>query len=242
MLAFRALKIAVNKSYDNWRMWSNYMLVAIDVGEMAEACRALARVVEERAAKEGDKCVDYEVLDRLVDAVIRGDDAIDGPNGNDSSEPQNDPNVGKRLAPRVKDLFNRTLLPRFSGSPRIFRSWAKVLIWQSAWGAALEAFMNAYRASVVNDEAVTTNQERFKEAVEETQELVDVMRNLGPKAAASDEESGDAAESSGTKKRGTSWQFQARSLVRTLMGRTKDTFSDEPDWQRLEETLEDLKN
>ncbi|KAJ3556322.1 hypothetical protein NM688_g2090 [Phlebia brevispora] len=41
LLAFRALKQGLRFNYDNWRMWSNYMIVAMDVGELSEACRAL---------------------------------------------------------------------------------------------------------------------------------------------------------------------------------------------------------
>ena len=48
LLAFHALKIGLKHSYDNWRMWMNYMIVAMDVGEFSEAARAQARVVEER--------------------------------------------------------------------------------------------------------------------------------------------------------------------------------------------------
>ena len=82
-MAFRALKQGLKFSYDNWRMWNNYMIVALDVGELSEACRALGRVVEERAAKDGAACVDEDVLDRLVDAATRGpeDAGISGGDG-----------------------------------------------------------------------------------------------------------------------------------------------------------------
>jgi hypothetical protein len=69
MLAFRALKQGLKSNYDNWRMWTNYTIVAIDVGELSEACRALSRVVEERASKVGAESVDADVLDRLVTAA-----------------------------------------------------------------------------------------------------------------------------------------------------------------------------
>ena len=49
LLAFRALKQGLKFRYDSWQMWANYMVVAMDVGELGEACRALGRVVEERS-------------------------------------------------------------------------------------------------------------------------------------------------------------------------------------------------
>src|ERR1700753_1898758 len=69
MLAWRALKQGVKHGYDNWRMWMNYMVVSMDVGEFTEACRALGRIVERRADKDGSSSVDEEVLDTLVDAA-----------------------------------------------------------------------------------------------------------------------------------------------------------------------------
>ncbi|KAJ1309327.1 hypothetical protein OPQ81_004988 [Rhizoctonia solani] len=93
--------------------------------------------------------------------------------------------------------------------------------------------MDAYRAGVVSDPRVETDEEKFKEAVTEVTELVDVLRNLGPRAQ------GEGAEEG--KNRG-SWQFQARSLVRSFMGRTKASFEDEPEWEGLKDLLEELKS
>ncbi|KAG9003220.1 hypothetical protein FRB90_011233 [Tulasnella sp. 427] len=247
LLAFRALKQGLKHSHNNWRMWSNYMLVSADVGEMAETCRAMSRVVEERAVKDGEECIDFDVLDRLVDAVTRADDddsaASGGQPATQSADSQYNPNTGKRLAPRVADLFSRTLLPRFSSSPRLFRIYARFLVWQSAWGAALEAHINAYRASVVNDERVATDLERFKGAIVELEELVDVMRNLGPRAIEESQRSGTAEGEEGRRRKTNSWQFQARGLVRTFMGRTRESFGDqEPEWNKLEELLEELRS
>src|ERR1700760_4543488 len=73
MLAFRALKQGLKFSYENWRMWSNYMIVTMDVGELSEACRALGRVIEMRSEKDGAGSVDIEVLERLVGAVTRSE-------------------------------------------------------------------------------------------------------------------------------------------------------------------------
>jgi hypothetical protein len=71
MLAFRALKDGLRFSNDNWRMWSNYMTVARDVGELSEACRAPERPSWKRpSAKSGAKSVDEDVLERPVDASV----------------------------------------------------------------------------------------------------------------------------------------------------------------------------
>ncbi|KAI0265886.1 hypothetical protein BC834DRAFT_969833 [Gloeopeniophorella convolvens] len=201
-LAFRALKQGLKAHYENWRMWQNYALVALDVGELTEACRALGRVVEERAAKVGAECVDVDVLDRLVDAATRED--------------------ADQLQRRVEDLFVRVLLPRVS-APRVFRARARFLAAQGLLAEALEAHLAAYRAGTAAQiELGETDVERWREGVREVEDVVGVLVNFGPRVE------------------GSKWRLQARSIVRTFMGRTKD-FEDEPEWAQLVEQLEDLK-
>jgi len=193
----------------------NYTIVAMDVGEFAEACRALGRVVEERAAKVGAESVDVDVLDRLVDAATRA--PPDEPGGAVPS-----PNEGQSLLRRVEDLFVRIILPRVS-SPRIFRARARLLLLQGKLPGALEAYLEGYRVSVAGQmEPGETDLERWREGAREVEEIYYVLVNHGPKVE------------------GSKWKLQARSIVRTFMGRTKD-FEDEPEWSRLVELLNDLK-
>ncbi|KEP44961.1 TPR domain protein [Rhizoctonia solani 123E] len=226
LLAFRALKQGLRYSYENWRMWQNYIIVSVEVGELSEACRALGRLVELRVEKDGVASVDIEVLERLVDAVTRAP-SDEEPTDNQSEHVRN-PNEGHGLFPRVYDLFNRVILPRISKSPRIYRAWARLLAWRATWSDVLAAHMDAYRAGVGSDPGVETDIEKFKEAVTEITELVDVLRNLGPRAQEEEINKG-------------SWQFQARSLVRTFTGRTRAGFADEPEWENLKKLLDDLK-
>ncbi|KAH9942597.1 TPR-like protein [Amylocystis lapponica] len=224
MLAFRALKQGLKYCYENWRMWSNYMVVAMDVGELSEACRALARIVEERSAKDGAGSVDEDVLDRLVDAVTRAptdaNAAMEG--GDNAGNAARSPNEGHGLLRRVTDLFERTILPRVS-STRIFRARARLLTWQSRWEEALNAYLDGYRASSAGTmEAGETDVEKWREAVGEVEDVVDVLRNFGPRAE------------------GVKWHLQARSILRTFMGRTKD-FDEEPEWSRLTELQEEIR-
>jgi hypothetical protein len=205
LLAFRALKQGLKSHYENWRMWTNYTIVAMDVGELSEACRALGRVVEERASKVGTESVDADVLDRLVTAATSEQGTIDG-----------------ELMRRVEDLFVRVLLPRVSSS-RIFRARARLLVAQAKIPEALEAYLEAYRAGVASQmEAGETDVERWREGVREVEEICGVLVNYGPRVE------------------GSKWALQARSVVRTFMGRTKD-LEEEPEWSRLVELLDELK-
>ncbi|EPQ58888.1 TPR-like protein [Gloeophyllum trabeum ATCC 11539] len=221
MLAFRALKQGIKYRYDDWRMWYNYMIVSMDVGELSEACRALGRIVEERAGKDGAKCVDEVVLERLVDAVTRDPtDVQAGATGGQDVAAAHAATSG--LFRILMDLFERTILPRVS-SFRIFRAYAKLLTWQSRWEEALKAYLDSYRCSTAGTiEKGETDVGKWREAVGEVEEIVDLLRNFGPRVD------------------GSKWQLQARSIVRTFIGRTKD-FEDEPEWERLTSLLEELR-
>ncbi|KAG2138089.1 uncharacterized protein EDB93DRAFT_1242163 [Suillus bovinus] len=214
MLAFRALKQGLKYSYDNWRMWTNYMIVAMDVGELSEACRALTRIVEERSAKTGAECVDEEVLERLVNAVTRVPAVLDQSAGDDDSrrDAVSNSNEGHGLLRRLLELFDRTILPRVS-SPRIFRAYARLLTFQSRWEDALKAYLDWYRCSVAGTfEKGETDVEKWREAVNEVEEIMDV--SIG--------------------------RHQGRSIVRTFMGRSKD-FEDQAEWSRLVELQSELR-
>lgn len=233
MLAFRALQHGIKYSYNNWRMWTNLMIISVDVGELAEACRAMGRVVEERADEDGAECVDIAVLERLVDAVTRT-----SKDHMEQNELAPNSNEGLGLYKRVDDLFTRIILPRISTSPRIFRAYARLLVWRGRWSEALEAHEAAYRCGVAIDQSVERDLQKWRDAVSEVTEFVDVLRNFGPRAREEDEESEGP---DGKKKRSGSWQFRARTVVRTFMGRTKDSFENETEWAKLTEILDDLK-
>lgn len=220
MMAFQALKQGLRYSYENWRMWYNYMIISMDVGELHEACRALGRVVEQTSGQVGAKSVDEDVLDRLVDAVTR----VSAEEDNDiNPDIAANHNQGRWLFKSVDNLFERTLLPRLS-SPRVFRAYARLLTWQNKWEEAIKAYLNAYRnsaAGTVGKDDIDVK--LWREAVREVEETVDILRNFGPRAE------------------GYKWRLQARSIVRTFVGRTKD-FEDEPEWEQLRVLQGELVN
>jgi hypothetical protein len=211
-------------------MWTNLMIVSVDVGELAEACRAMGRVVEERADKDGVECVDIAVLERLVDAVTRSSKDQTAQNG---SAPN--PNEGLGLYKRVDDLFTRIILPRISTSPRIFRAYARLLVWRGRWSEALEAHEAAYRCGVAIDQSVETDLQKWRDAVNEVTEFVDVLRNFGPRA--SEEEDGGpegrTEDLMGRRNGVEAGSSELGQLSGRFMGRTKDSFENEPEWAKL---------
>lgn len=217
-------------------MWTNYAVVSMDVGELAEACRAQSRIVELRSAKVGEECVDIDVLERLVDAATRetnataeetahvsAEDGMRDGVGGPSAPAARNPNEGQGLLPRVCNLLERTILPRVS-SPRIFRAYARLLTSQSRWDDAIKAYMDAYRSGPAGTFAKgEIDENKWREALEDVVDIVDILRNFGPRAA------------------GTKWLQQARSIVRTFLGRSRENFEDDPNWDKLTQLQDELR-
>lgn len=223
--AFQCLRQAVKYSFDSWRMWYNYMVVAMDVGELSEACRALARMVRMRIEKDGEAAIDIEVLNKLVDAVTRGHESDE----QEQEQGAVNPNVGKGLYRVVDRLITDGILPHVSSSPDVFLAHARLSLWSGDYAAALDSHLKAYRAAVANDEAVERDLAKFREACDRVETVVTMLENLGTK---------DGKDGQPVAK---DWKFQARSLVRTFLGRTKEAFGDEPEYERLKETLAELR-
>ncbi|PFH50405.1 hypothetical protein AMATHDRAFT_47904 [Amanita thiersii Skay4041] len=263
ILAWRALKQGLKYSYDNWKMWYNYMVVSVDVGELFEAARALGRVVEETSGsgsgsgRSGGVVLDADVLERLVDAVTK--DAVGTAEAVQQGEQQQQQQQSSGgLSRTVTQLFEQTILPRVSSDSRVFHAYGRLMTHQGRWGDAVKAYMDAYRnrsggagtwgvvvaspvkvvsgdqesSSGAGGEEVGGEVQRWREAVREVEGVVDMLRNFGPRAQEEQEGEGTA---------GGKWRMQARSVVRTFMGRSKE-YEDEPEWERLVELLEELKN
>ena len=176
-----------------------------------------------RSDKDGEGAIDLEVLERLVDAVTRDQEDADADNS------YVDPNVGKGLAPRVQRLITEVILPRVSTSSRVFLAQARLSIWSNDFAGALDAHLKAYRAGVASDATVEHDREKFVQASRRVEDVAGMLENLGPKLG----KDGEMIAKD--------WNFQARSLVRTFLGRTKSAFEDVPEYERLKELLAELK-
>ncbi|CEH12828.1 Uncharacterized conserved protein, contains TPR repeats [Ceraceosorus bombacis] len=273
LLAHRALAKAVRFSRDNWRVWDNYMMVSLDAGYLSEAARALTRVIELRTSSRdaGGKAamlqvIDMKVLQRLVDAVTR---APAGAQSTDSEEYVRSPNEGPGLFPAVSGLFKNAILDRITPWPALWQTYARLLLWQGEYKSALEAHLSAWTtgqegAGAWDNSAVQTDKQTFVRAVEQLEELVEVLENYAPRPAFNPTIRASLSAAAGTQVSEEqeaqhhrqppqqqqqqqqqvampNWAFTARSLVRSFMGRTRSAFEDEPEWERLIALRDELK-
>lgn len=251
-LAHGALRNGLKYSYDNWRMWNNYMLVSLQIGDTVECIRALGRIADIKAQRSQDnsavesEIVDLDIVMRLVDLTLQ--------------EPPLDATMQashvRLLTALVESLI--PLIPPSTSSAGSIKGrtlyalhilQARLLIHQKQYSAALRAHMDAYRASLgaditpdlldaaaadAGDEGTKEKTKVFEEAVRCVVECVEALRKLGPETEAETEVVNGTEGSPMSKK--VNWSFQTRSILRNFIARMKDAEDDDalvPGWRRI---------
>ncbi|KAI8968478.1 hypothetical protein BDF20DRAFT_827783 [Mycotypha africana] len=213
--AFLALKQATKIKFDSWKMWQNLLFVSVDVGQFADAIYAMQRVVELRWDKVRDQAVDIGVLRMLVESVVQ--------NWKDPFDRD-----GARLSQHVQRLLEEVILSRITNSPDIWMICAKFYLWQGRYVDALETSVKAYRA-VMHDPRIETEESIFQDVATVALETVDMYENLGSKT----QDGAPVCED---------WRYQARLILKGLMGKVRDVFDDTNTYERLKERMDDLRN
>jgi len=209
--AWQALKQATSGNYENWRIWQNYLLVCIDLGEFPETIRSMRRIIDILGEKTGEACLDVEAIEILVQTAI-----------------QEDPAEEKGVGKQVVDLFTKSIVPLITSSPRLWKSAARLFLWRGLYSDSLDAHVKAFR-TYLNNPGLETDSKVWEAAVEEVDQLVDAYRNLGEKPG----RMGDVVCKD--------WRYQARTALRGLKGRGKTFHEGSDGWEKLNELLASLK-
>ncbi|SPO30747.1 uncharacterized protein UTRI_05364 [Ustilago trichophora] len=263
LLAHRSLQQSLRFAHDNWRIWFNYMIVCIDVGYLLEATRAMVRVTEIQTRNQSSdvekaKTVDLGVLARLVDAVTRTPkaqleaetlveyeryqvakqqyDSERGAVGKAPIVPKVDQNSGLGLYPAVRRLFDETLLTRISTSAPIWKLYARLLLWnhekkRAVQTALLNGYNSAFQEALNNNNGgqgdLNSDKSTFITLLHDLRNLVDALLDLHQEERSQDE---------------PEVKFQARSLVRTFLAKTRTSWGDQDEFDEAKELLEQLKS
>ncbi|SPO31000.1 uncharacterized protein UTRI_05364_B [Ustilago trichophora] len=263
LLAHRSLQQSLRFAHDNWRIWFNYMIVCIDVGYLLEATRAMVRVTEiqtrnKSSDAEKARTVDLGVLARVVDAVTRKSKAElesemlekyeryesekrqyedeGGGVGKAPLAPKVEQNSGLGLYPAVRRLFDETLLTRISTSAAIWKLYARLLLWngekkRAVQTALLNGYNSAFQAALNNNDGgqgdLNSDKATFITLLHDLRNLVDALLDLGEEGKVEGE---------------PEVKFQARSLVRTFLAKTRTSWEDQDEYDEAKELLEQLKS
>ncbi|KAI9208102.1 uncharacterized protein BJ171DRAFT_557816 [Polychytrium aggregatum] len=236
--AWRALREALRHQYENYKVWQNYMYTSCDLKEFKETIRAMERIFDIQMERSKDESiVDLEVLDILVDAVVVNETDADG-------------NAALLLAPKIAGLLEH-ITSKITNNPDIFTTSARFYFSVARYRRSLDCHLKAYRV-LQHQPSLTTDEAIFKRAATAALELVDAYIALGPKkevarmgemsSAPTDEaqEPADAGQSDEGEVVCKDWAYQAKMTLRTLIGRTKDSFEGHELHDALKEKLAEI--
>ncbi|WAQ82325.1 hypothetical protein PtA15_2A642 [Puccinia triticina] len=232
MAAFYALQQAVKLSYDSWRMYTNYMLIAMSVGEYMEATRAFGRVIEMR----GEAGMDMEVLEKLV-KVIKLQRSCDpaGTEGTIEKAAAADSRQG-RLFERLVDVFDRVVLPKTPTMPLVWELRSELAELGDQPEAALRFQMEAYRVGV----SATTDQ--WLSSVDQWLTATDLLKRtllklirIGPTLSSPNTTTTTTSDTPAEKSAFVNWKWQAKNLAKNFLAKSRSTFESHPSFDLLEE-------
>jgi tetratricopeptide (TPR) repeat protein len=211
--ALQALKRAAKLKHESARIWDNLLTVsaALEPPSFGDMIIAQKRIIELRGKAEGEKCIDITILEFLVRHVTASA-----------------PSLG--LPRMVLDLFDTSIIPLITTSSRLWNMVAVLAMWRGAPGQALEANEKAWRTVTAQPGWEVGTEEQWDRVVEATVDLADAYETLGPKTR-------EGSESVVMK----DWKFKARSAIKGVMGKGKDSWDGTAGWERLKTTLDGLK-
>ncbi|KXS12051.1 TPR-like protein [Gonapodya prolifera JEL478] len=219
--AHRALQQALKINFDSWKVWQNYLYVSVDIGDFEEAVRSTSRLLELRAHSAGSEAVDLEVLDIILKAVNSGTRDVEG-------------RSARHLAEQVSELLVK-ITDQVAENARLWTLASAFWEWNGQFTLALEARLKAYRAVSKNPE-IAYSKEAFEEFVSVTLELVDAYERIGAKTISEQSSSGDPV----TRIVCEDWKYQAKMVLRTVIGRTAKSWDSTELYEQLRNRLQSL--
>lgn len=229
-----AFKRGASLAHSNWKIWDNVITIAFRMTppsftNILMGARAILRL---RSESLGENAVDIDVLQALVMEVTSRERPV-AP----SSTGQDDTTTGIYTPPRgtlaaaLLTMFEQDIVPLITKRADLWMLVEKMALYRLDYRGALEAAEKAWRALYTgNGEGWMQEQPQWLQVVQATERLVGAYENYGER------EAGD-----GTGLVQKAWQSKARSAVRGVMARGRDSWQDAEGWDVLEALMAGLE-
>ncbi|KAH9462000.1 hypothetical protein MJO29_003323 [Puccinia striiformis f. sp. tritici] len=237
MAAFYALQQAVKLSYDSWRMYTNYMIISMSVGEYIEATRALGRIIEIR----GIDGIDIEVVSKLIKVIKTQRQS----NLNLDLKQEQDEKSRRqnRLFERLRDVFDRIILVKNPIDPIIWEFRSELAQIGNDLEGVLKFQIDAYRIGVLsNPDLWISNLNEWLKAVDLLNRTIDKLCTIGPQLSSLNSSVGDSEGHVKLKSNFGNWKWQAKNLSSNFLAKSKSSFEDHPSFILLSDSLKSLSS
>jgi len=223
--ALAAFKRGASIAHDNWKIWDNVVTIAGRMTPPAfpELLMGLRNVIRIRSPTIGEEAVDVDVLRALVGEVISREKGEQ-----DTGKGLYEPPRGS-LARAVCEMMRTDVIPLITSRGELWTLEEKLSLYRRDYGNALACAEKAWRLGTKGEEWLQ-DKELWKAVVAVTDNLVSAYENYGTM----ENEDGGLVEKS--------WRMKARSAVRGVMGRARDSWEGSEEWSILENLLDGLKS
>ncbi|RMZ82463.1 hypothetical protein DV737_g1984, partial [Chaetothyriales sp. CBS 132003] len=247
--ALRALRRAATLKHDDPRIWDNYLTVAASIPPSqgtpwSEIIQAMSKVVEIRGSKEGESCIDVKILGVLVEYVTQefsypttspddGDgEVVDAADEQVAFAPGSSKPATKLpyIARALVALVDKQIAPLATSSVPLIHLLARIAAWRRRPAEGMALYEKAWRV-VTSKPGAYDSEAGWKDVVAGTELLVAKYQELGELER---ERTGGKVEAN--------WRFKARTALRGVMGRGKETWEDTAEYWRLKEAMEGLNS
>ncbi|KAK9475472.1 uncharacterized protein V1510DRAFT_424514 [Dipodascopsis tothii] len=205
--AMNALSHACRLNPDDWRIWSNYVIVSAKVENWAECLRATSQLIKLRSEKDGEAAIDIGVLKMLSHVLV--------------TETEYPPVTFFQKS--AVCLFTEQVPLLITRNPELWLLVSRIYQWLRQPWEALASYEKAFRMTLSTFDANPISKESWSSAVEACVQLVDAYINYGPMDGPKDAKTTVCAD----------WRYKAKSSIRSLMSKGKRLFEDTEGWDRL---------
>lgn len=243
--SMNAYKRGAATAGDNWRIWDNVITLATRMQpmpyfEVIQALRSIIRI------KHSESSLDADILRLLLAEGVL------------SPEKKNDAGTGLYEPPRgsvernVNEMMEKDIVPLITNRSELWELVSRLRVWKRDYAGAVDASEKAWRTAIGGatsgagsmgggltvdsakkadgDSAKVGNWLEDKDAwqvvVQRTDELVAVLENYGPEVP----------------EVGERWKGKARSAIRSVMGKGKESWEGSEGWETLKGLMEGLKS
>ncbi|KAG6046822.1 hypothetical protein E4U39_000994 [Claviceps sp. Clav50 group G5] len=245
-----AFKKGASIAHDNWRIWDNVLTLAarLDPPSVPDMILAFTHILRIRKTEDA---LDIDILTALLQDVVLSTEkpaptpsSVASPQASTIYElPRGSP---QRLLTR---LLEEEIVPLITHRADLWSLVSRLRAWRHDHAGAIDASERAWRAAVgasssssssssgsgllpgynssssASSADWTTDRAAWEDVVKHTDELVSVLENWGP-----------SVESVGVR-----WKGKARSAIRSVMGKGRESWEGTEGWTLLEGLLEGLK-
>lgn len=234
--ALAAFKRGATLADSNWRIWDNVITLAASLSPKPDLDDVILGVRNVLRIRGTEDALDVEILTLLVREATAT--AVPSTTESGGGAEIYTPTRGT-IESKIITLFEDDIAPLITTNSACWSLISRLRAWRRDWNGALDAAEKAWRTAIggvgsalsassgVDSQKGNwlTDVEMWDAVVQRTSELVAAYENYGARV-----------ESIGTR-----WKGKARSAVRSVMGKAKESWEGDERWRMLEGMMEDLK-